>query len=166
MILPEFSIYPLNKGESVRRRLGRALSLAVLIALVLGGITALPAAGPSVPKQERGAKFPSDLGPATIDVSRYPAYQQESYRMFLRTCSVCHSPARAINSPLITYDNWSRYVHRMHLKAQGQLLTAEDAKRLIDFLAYDSHQRKVLHAPEFQALQRRLNARFERVHKK
>jgi hypothetical protein len=115
--------------------------------------------------QERHAVFPGDLGPATIDVSKYPAYQQQSYQLFSHSCSICHSLARPINAPYTSYDQWKRYVQQMHLRAQGKLLTQEDANRLVDFLSYDSKIRKIDNKKSFDALQQQLTTRFMEVQK-
>jgi hypothetical protein len=46
--------------------------------------------------------FPSDLGPETVDVSRYPSDLQAVYRgVFQKRCVTCHAAARALNSPLL-----------------------------------------------------------------
>lgn len=87
--------------------------------------------------------FPADLGPATIDVSSYPAEMQNIYRTnFLKNCAVCHSPARAIHSEFLELptaeaaalraasptlfddprvllpgsDLWKRYIKRMKMR--------------------------------------------------
>src|SRR5581483_7020008 len=44
--------------------------------------------------------YPSDLGPETIDVSLYPNQYKETYEKEVKVkCVVCHSAARAFNSP-------------------------------------------------------------------
>lgn len=127
------------------------------------------ASGPrdsSVPTtEEREALFPADMGPDTIDVTAYPAPQQENYRLFVEKCSLCHTLARPINSPLVDASTWGRYVRRMHGKNQvrhgGLLLSGEEAKRVIAFLAFDSRERKIKRAEEFQSLQADLLMRFD-----
>ena len=114
-------------------------------------------------EKELQAKFPADLGPATVDVSKYPAYQQQNYELFQHACSMCHTLARPINSALIAQEDWARYVRRMHLRAKGQLLSKEDFKRVVDFLAYDSERRKVENQKAFHEIQRQLSRRFQEV---
>lgn len=47
-------------------------------------------------------RYPADLGPATVDVTTYPADLRQTYtRVFLPKCGSCHSPARPINSPFL-----------------------------------------------------------------
>ncbi|OGR93689.1 MAG: hypothetical protein A2992_07785 [Elusimicrobia bacterium RIFCSPLOWO2_01_FULL_59_12] len=121
------------------------------------------AAAPALSRREIDAKFPADVGPDTIDVSGYPAHHQDSYEFFRHACSVCHSPARALHSSLRTYDQWNRYVRRMHVRAQEQLLTPEDSRRLVDFLVYDSRQRKIKNKKAFDVLQGQIHKRFEEV---
>lgn len=59
-------------------------------------------------------ELPEDLGPAAIDVSDYPADQQETYRkIFLPVYGFLRGgPARALNSPLIELDPQAEAVLR------------------------------------------------------
>lgn len=116
---------------------------------------------------DREPVFPADLGPDTIDVTAYPVSQQENYALFVKKCSLCHTLARPINSPLVDASTWTRFVKRMHGKNQarsngGPLLSGDEAKRVISFLTFDSRERKIKRADEFQAQQSDLRARFER----
>jgi hypothetical protein len=111
--------------------------------------------------------FPADVGPDTIDVTSYPVIQQENYTLFVEKCSLCHTLARAINSPLVDASTWTRYVKRMHGKNQarsngGPLLSGDEAKRVISFLTFDSRERKIKRADEFQAHQSNLRNQFDR----
>jgi hypothetical protein len=89
------------------------------------------------------AKFAWDLGPDAVDVSGYPAAHQKHYRTFQDLCGRCHSTARALNAPIVTRDQWNRYVHRMHFKSDSKLLTKATGKAIVDFLAHDAAVRKV-----------------------
>jgi hypothetical protein len=40
----------------------------------------------------------NDLGPATLDVSKYPAKFQEGYKLLVDRCAQCHQPSRPLNS--------------------------------------------------------------------
>jgi hypothetical protein len=82
-----------------------------------------------------------DKGPATIDVSKYPADMQADYKIFSKKCTHCHSLARPINCDFALPDEWSRYVKRMMRKPDSQI-SADDAKKIYEFLAYDSQTRK------------------------
>jgi hypothetical protein len=82
-----------------------------------------------------------DKGPATIDVSKYPAEIQEDYKLFAKKCTHCHTLARPINCDFALPDEWSRYVKRMMRKPDSQI-TPEEAKKIYDFLVYDSKTRK------------------------
>jgi hypothetical protein len=82
-----------------------------------------------------------DKGPAKVDVSSYPADIQSDYKLFLDKCGKCHSPARAINSDLVLEDEWEQDVQQMMSKAKT-LISPDDAKRITDFLVYDSQVRK------------------------
>jgi hypothetical protein len=57
-----------------------------------------------------------DKGPATINVSPYPAAIQQDYAVFTQKCSQCHKLSRPINSDFVLPDEWSRYIHRMMSK--------------------------------------------------
>lgn len=122
-------------------------------------------AASSFSEQELSALLPYDLGPTTVDVSRYPQHQQENYELFLQKCSVCHTPARAINTPIASKEDWTRFVSRMHGRSRRTLLKKEEALRIADFLAYDSEIRKVENKRAFEKLQRKLDQRFEEVQK-
>jgi hypothetical protein len=127
---------------------------------------AASAAGPYPPKEQREYLYPYDLGPAAIDASGYPAERRASYPLFAKTCSQCHTLARAINSPLISREQWAPFVDRMHLRAAGRPwsdFTPEEAAAILDFLVHDSRVRKVERAKEFEARGRRLRELFERV---
>lgn len=82
-----------------------------------------------------------DKGPATIDVSKYPPEMQENYKLFSKKCTHCHSLARPINCDFALPDEWSRYVKRMMRKPDSQI-SADEAKKIYEFLVYDSSVRK------------------------
>jgi len=82
-----------------------------------------------------------DKGPATIDVSKYPADMQENYKLFSKKCTHCHTLARPINCEFALPDEWSRYVKRMMRKPDSQI-SADEAKKIYEFLVYDSKTRK------------------------
>jgi hypothetical protein len=82
-----------------------------------------------------------DKGPATIDVSKYPTEMQENYKLFNKKCTQCHTLARPINCEFALEDEWERYVKRMMRKPNSGISSAE-AKKIFEFLAYDSKTRK------------------------
>ena len=82
-----------------------------------------------------------DKGPATIDVSKYPANMQAGYKVFAAKCSKCHTIARAINSDFALDEEWERYVKRM-MRKPGSEVAAAEGKAIFEFLAYDSKVRK------------------------
>lgn len=82
-----------------------------------------------------------DKGPATIDVSKYPADMQDDYKLFSKKCTHCHSLARPINCDFALPDEWSRYVKRMMHKPDSQI-SADEAKKIYEFLVFDSKTRK------------------------
>ena len=128
----------------------RILGLAIGVFLASGAFAA-PAPERFTDKQ-REALLYFDLGADQIDVSGYPKAQQENYKVFSSVCSRCHTLARPINSPLVTRADWRRFIERMHVRSKIQsdkTFTKEEAKIVVDFLAYDSNIRKIKHKAEF-----------------
>jgi hypothetical protein len=82
-----------------------------------------------------------DKGPASINVSRYPAGIQANYAVFIQKCAQCHKISRPINSDFVLPDEWSRYIHRMMSKPGSGIDSGSGAK-IYDFLVYDSSVRK------------------------
>ncbi len=102
-----------------------------------------PAAGPrEFTDDQMKARFAWDLGVDRLDVSGYPAAQRRNYEVFLKACSGCHTPARALNAPVVSRAQWTRFAHRMHFRARSNLLTAATAKAVVDFLVHDAAVRK------------------------
>ncbi len=82
-----------------------------------------------------------EKGPTVIDVSKYPQAIQDNYEVFSQKCTQCHKLSRPINSDYALPDEWSRYIKRMMYKP-GSNISAGDAKKIFDFLVYDSSLRK------------------------
>jgi len=82
-----------------------------------------------------------EKGPATIDVSKYPQAIQDRYEIFSQKCSQCHKLSRPINSDYALPDEWSRYIKRMMYKP-GSGISSGTAKKIYEFLVYDSSVRK------------------------
>lgn len=93
----------------------------------------------SAAHQARIAHF--DKGPSSIDVSTYPRAVQADYRIFRERCSACHTLSRPINSDYALPNEWSLYILRMMSKP-GANISANDSRRIYDFLVYDSSARK------------------------
>ncbi|MCX6900125.1 MAG: hypothetical protein NT105_15685 [Verrucomicrobia bacterium] len=87
----------------------------------------------------RVAKF--EQGAASVDVSHYPSGIQENYEVFSQKCTQCHRLSRPINSDYALPAEWERYVKRMMHKP-GSGINGGDAKKIFDFLVYDSSVRK------------------------
>jgi len=145
---------------------------SILFALVCGAAAgcAQPSEppGPRFTKDQLEARFYYDLGSSELDVSNYPKAQQANYEVFKKTCSQCHTLARPINSPLVEKKDWERYVRRMRQRTQvrpGTAISKQDAKVIVDFLAYDARVRKVEKKAEFEARTKELQALFEEVQK-
>ena len=84
--------------------------------------------------------YPADKGPNFIDVTAYSPEMQETYELFTRKCSRCHTVARPINSTF-TAEEWRKYVYRM-MRKPGSGLTPKTAEEIIKFLIYDSERRE------------------------
>ena len=82
-----------------------------------------------------------EKGAATVNVTKYPQGIQDNYALFAQKCSQCHKLSRPINADYVTPDEWSRYVKRMMYKP-GSNISSDDAKKLYDFLVFDSSVRK------------------------
>jgi hypothetical protein len=116
--------------------------ILMLAAIVTLGHLAKPASAAEETAAEQQARIARyDKGPATIDVSKYPARMQEYYRLFSRKCSQCHRLSRPINSDYVLPDQWSRYIKRMMYKP-GSNISRSEAKNIYEFLVYDSSVRK------------------------
>ena len=82
-----------------------------------------------------------DSGPSSIDVAAYPAGIQKNYAVFREKCTLCHTLARPINCTFVLPDEWSRYIKRMMHKP-GSMISPGQAKKIYEFLAFDSSVRK------------------------
>ena len=81
-----------------------------------------------------------DKGPNKIDVSTYPAAQQQGYKVFTEKCAKCHTIARPINTSM-TKEEWERYVKRMMHKPNSGISDSQ-GKTIFEFVAYDQANRK------------------------
>lgn len=145
------------------------------VVLAAGGLLAACRPAPEAPAKPRfnleqlNARFPADLGPETVDVSGYPKRIQEGAEVFAKTCAQCHSLARPINAPQVTRDDWESLIKRMHEKSLvygwWTQFGKEDARRILDFLAYDSQVRKVDKKEDFARRTAELQALYAEVQK-
>src|SRR5476651_1626800 len=84
----------------------------------------------------------AEQGPATIDVSNYPQKIQDIYTdIFSQKCMQCHRLSRPINSDYVLPSEWEGYVKLMMHKP-GSNINNGDARKITDFLIYDSSVRK------------------------
>ncbi len=105
------------------------LALALAFAASLGRALA---AQPTTPPDAR------DRGPGRIDVSEYPAEQQEHYVLFVDKCSKCHTVARPINSRFNAQE-WKVYLKRM-LRRPDCNTSVEQARQIYSFLKFYSER--------------------------
>jgi hypothetical protein len=123
----------------LRRHFGTiAFSALVLLLIRLGTPTA---GGQPLDAQTQARIDQFDKGPATINVSGYPDKMKDYYRIFSQKCSQCHRLSRPINSDYVLPEQWSRYIKRMMYKP-GSNIGRSEAKKIYDFLVYDSSVRK------------------------
>ncbi|MBI2385537.1 MAG: hypothetical protein HYV14_05945 [Elusimicrobia bacterium] len=128
---------------------------------------AAPSGAADVPEapadRRRAALFYSDLGPDSVDVSSYPPERRRDYEAYARLCSRCHTLARSINAPYAERAWWEFYLASMRMRAHfhGEPLSKDDTRAVLDFLEYDSRERKLAQAPRFEALKKELERRFE-----
>ncbi len=113
--------------------------IAVLALLCSSTLVAQAADELDAETKARVEKF--EQGPATIDVSKYPAGIQENYEVFSQKCTQCHKLSRPINCDYALPAEWERYVKRMMHKP-GSGINAAEGKKIFDFLVYDSNVRK------------------------
>jgi len=110
----------------------KALAIVAFAGLTIPLILAAQSSG--------NVTLPQDKGPAKIDISAYPAAQQQGYKVFVDKCAKCHTIARPINTTM-TKDEWQRYVKRMMHKPNSGISDTQ-GKTIFDFLAYDQATRK------------------------
>lgn len=127
-----------------------SLRLAVVAAAALAWGCKGPAPEAAKSKftlEQLKARFYMDLGPNTVDVASYPKNVQDGYQVFANACSQCHTLARPINASEVSREDWDKHVRRMHEKTLAYgwwtKFGKDDAKKILDFLAYDSKVRKV-----------------------
>jgi len=110
----------------------KALAIVAFAGLTLPLILAAQSSG--------NVALPQDKGPAKIDISAYPAAQQQGYKVFVDKCAKCHTIARPINTTM-TKDEWERYVKRMMHKPNSGI-SDNQGKEIFGFLIYDQTNRK------------------------
>jgi hypothetical protein len=118
-----------------------ACLLLGLAGFALLGTNVIRAADDEIDAATKARIAEFDKGPAKIDVSAYPPSIQKNYEVFCEKCTLCHTLARPINSDFALPEEWSRYVKRMMHKP-GSNITQASAKKIYEFLAYDSSVRK------------------------
>lgn len=117
-------------------------------------------------KDEGQALYYSDLGPDAVDVSNYPTQQKHNYAIYAEVCSRCHGLARSINAPAVSRRYWEFYMLGMRgltrLSKQPRI-TKEEREAILDFLDYDSKERKVEGRKEFDDLTEELKRRHQGI---
>ncbi|MBI3549055.1 MAG: hypothetical protein HY078_08455 [Elusimicrobia bacterium] len=130
--------------------------------LFAAGARAAEASDPAAPS------FYYDLGPESIDVSKYPWTQRENYEVFKKNCQVCHTLARPINAPYVDRRDWGKFIREMHVRKKewtNSPFAQGEAEVVIRFLVFDARIRKIERRMEFEENARRLRAEFNRLKK-
>jgi hypothetical protein len=99
--------------------MGMATSLILALALTAG---------------DKAEHDPRDDGPDKIDISRYPAEQQQRYPTFVQKCSKCHPVARPVNSRFDASE-WKRYMKKM-IRRPNSGINEEQAADIYEFLKF------------------------------
>lgn len=121
------------------KRWNPALALLPIVGTAL--LIALPARAEKLDAETQARIAKAESGPATIDVSGYPAPLQAKYKVFADKCAQCHKLSRPVNSDYVLPEEWERYIKRMMHKPDASF-DKNEAKQIFDFLAYDSSVRK------------------------
>lgn len=112
-----------------------------LASFTLIGTNVILAAADDVDAATKAKIAEFDKGPASIDVSAYPAGIKKNYELFREKCALCHTLARPVNCDFALPDEWSRYVKRM-MNKPGSMISPGNAKKIYEFLVYDTNVRK------------------------
>jgi len=127
-------------NDNSRRRLLRVVLLGSAASVwAFAALSAELRGRAQAPLDPRIAAY--DKGPDRIDVSKYTKDMQDRYKVFSVKCAKCHKLARAIHCEFVLEDEWERYIKRMMNKA-GTFISADDGKKVYEFLVYDSKIRK------------------------
>lgn len=88
--------------------------------------------------------FTADKGPDKIDqkvLASYSKSMQDAYtKVFSKRCSKCHTLARPLNTDFAP-TKWEEYIKKM-MRKPGSGVKSDDAKRIWQFLVYDTVKRK------------------------
>jgi hypothetical protein len=80
-------------------------------------------------------------GAAGVPPEQIPTDLRSDYQVFAMRCSKCHSLSRPLQSGITDERHWANYIARMRLQpASG--ITAEEAPRILRYLAFYSRQRQ------------------------
>ena len=126
-------------NDNSKRKLLRVLLLGSAASIWVFAALSADLRGQTPPLDPRIAAY--DKGPNKIDVSKYPKDMQDRYKVFSVKCIKCHTLARPVNCEFVLEDEWERYIKRMMNKA-GTFISADDGKKIYEFLVYDSKIRK------------------------
>ena len=121
------------------RAQGRVASAGLVLVSVIALSAAMGGAQQNPAEEDRLKKL--DAGPKTIDVSKYPADQQQAFKLFQTKCSSCHAVARGINTEMVLPGDWERYIKRMMFKPNSGI-TNDEGRTLYRFMVYDGSVRK------------------------
>ena len=118
------------------------MKMIFLALFVFVGAGVLRAQSEGFDKATEASIKKAEQGPSTIDVSHYPKKIQDIYNDYLtQECIQCHPLSLPINSDYALPFEWEGYIKRMMYKS-GSNISTGDAKKITEFLIYDSSVRK------------------------
>jgi len=116
--------------------------MLLAVVFILTGARTLFAGDENLDEATKARVQKADQGPSSIDVSKYPQKLQDIYTdVFSQKCVQCHHLSRPINSDYALPSEWDAYVKKMMHKP-GSGINNGEARKIIDFLIYDSSIRK------------------------
>ena len=136
------------------------------------GVAALERGSRAGSQERRGpagyARAPSGrpvlqrLGPGLGGRVGLPARNQRAIRRYRLLDAIRW---RSISAPYVGRAWWEFYIARMRVRAHfhGDPLTKREIQAVLDFLEYDSNERKVARAAQFETSKAELKRRFEAV---
>jgi len=160
----------IHKGGDLTMIEVRQWAVGLVVAAMLGSVGWAAKEDKVDPDKEKALANPyaNDLGPDSVDTSKYPKEVVKGYALLKEKCTKCHTASRPLNAQFVELSKadlekfkkaagkyaddpalykvddgvWKRYVKRMASKPGCELKTVADQKTIHQFLVYDSIARK------------------------
>lgn len=78
---------------------------------------------------------------SSISVKNYPPDIQAIFPLFEAKCNTCHGEKETVRSPGVLPSYWEETVEKMRAMPKADF-SAEEGKKIVDFLIYDSYERR------------------------